>query len=221
VTSYHEYTDNDKLNALVDQLMVKDIALISDAGTPGISDPGYRLVKEAIARGIKIVPLPGANAVLSALITSGMPTDKFLFLGFLPRQQTARTAALQEVLMLPYTLVLYESPHRLRKLLTDLDGMMGNRTICIGRELTKMYEEFWRGTPSEGLAHFADGTIKGEVTVVIEGYSIEPTEWTEELLRTELGRLIESGLSKKDASAQLAKECGWRPKQLYKMTLSL
>ncbi len=217
--SFHEYSDNSKLDQLIERLTTQSVALITDAGTPGISDPGYRLVQAAIAAGHTIVPIPGANAVTAALVASGLPTDNFLFLGFLPKQQQARQNALQEVASLPYTLVLYESPHRLLKLLGAVLSVLGDRQVCVARELTKLHEELFRGTVTDAILHFDEKGVRGEITVVIAGQEKTAVSWTEATIQTALRERLAEGQSRKEAAAQLADLSGWRKRDIYRLSL--
>ena len=221
LTSYHEYTKPERIEQLVTQLANEDVALVSDAGMPGLSDPGYRLVQAAIEQGIKVVPIPGPSAAVSALISSGLPTDSFLFLGFLPRQKKARRSALTEVAALPYTLVLYEAPHRLLALLADIGDILGARQVVIGRELTKLYEEIWRGTVLEAADYFGQDKVRGEVTVVIAGAEESRLMWDEDAVRAAILAAIQKGASRKDAAAQIAEQSGWRKRDVYNLTLSV
>lgn len=165
--SYHSHSGKHKENQILDILLEgKSVALISDAGTPGISDPAYALVKEVIKNGIKIVPIPGASAVLSALVTSGLHMHNFLYLGFLPLKK-GRQTLLKQLQTCPYTMVIYESPHRILKTLTDLQTYLGNRQISVGRELTKLHEEILRTDLETALQHFKKTAPKGEFTLVI------------------------------------------------------
>ena len=220
LTSYHEHTKQGKIAELVRKLESMDMALVSDAGMPGLSDPGYRLVRAAIDAGIPITPIPGPSAAVTALVSSGLPTDSFLFLGFLPRQQTARRKALDAVKLLPYTLVLYESPHRLADLLADVAQTLSEREVCVGRELTKMYEELWRGSASAAQTYFASAKVRGEVTVVVSG-AAETVSWDEAMVRQALAEHIESGSSRKDATAAVTKMSGWRKRAVYKIAMSI
>ncbi len=220
LTSFHDYSDDGKVHYLVERLATEDVALISDAGTPGISDPGFRLVQAAAAAGHTIVPIPGANAAISALVASGLPTDKFFFLGFLPHKQKGRRDALQAVADLPVSLVVYESPKRLAKLLADVEAVLGNRPICIARELTKLHEEFWRGSVKDSAEFLSQHpTIRGEITVIIGGASHDEAIWDEAAVRTELNRLLASGLSRSKAAAQIASQSSWKKGQIYDLDL--
>jgi len=219
--SYHEFSDQDRINELVERLGSEDLALVSDAGTPSLSDPGYRLVQATIAAGHRIVPIPGATAMIAALASSGLPTDRFLFLGFLPRQSRARRTALQAVASLPYTLVLYEAPHRLNKLLADIVSILGDRQLCVARELTKIYEETWRGSAKEAVSKYQQGRVRGEITVVIAGASPDEEKWTQAELMSELETLLARGESSKAAAESLAHLSGWKKRDIYRLALQL
>jgi 16S rRNA (cytidine1402-2'-O)-methyltransferase len=221
MTSFHEYTDPERIAALVEKMQAEDVALVSDAGTPGLSDPGFRLVQAAIEAGIQVVSVPGPSAVIAALVSSGLPTDSFLFLGFLPRQQKARRAALGAVAQLPYTLVVYESPHRLTDLLSDARDILGDRRLTVARELTKMYEEIWRGTLAQAVARYQPGDIRGEITVVIAGAAPERARWTEDDVRRELRELLAAGTSTNAAASELTEHSGWKKREIYRLALQL
>jgi 16S rRNA (cytidine1402-2'-O)-methyltransferase len=170
IISYHDFNKDKKASVLIEQLKSgKSVAVISDAGTPGISDPGYLLVKLAIQENIKVVPIPGASAFLSALVVSGLPTDKFVFEGFLSPKSGKRRKRLEELQEEKRTLILYESPHRFAKTLADISEILGQRKIVIARELTKKFEEIIRGTPDEIIQSFGERKIKGELVILIEG----------------------------------------------------
>jgi 16S rRNA (cytidine1402-2'-O)-methyltransferase len=219
--SYHDFSNEARLAELINRLQSADVALVSDAGMPGLSDPGYRLVQAAHEAGIAVSPIPGPSAAITALVSSGLPTDSFLFLGFLPRQGAARRAALEKVRQLPYTLVVYEAPHRLLKLLADVESVLGNRLLVVARELTKLYEELWRGTAAEAQRHFGQDRIRGEITVVIAGASAAVKVWDEAAVREALAEAIAAGQSRKVAAATVAARSGWRKKELYELSLNL
>jgi len=167
VTSYHEHSSRAKLEYLLGYLGKDDVALISEAGMPGLSDPGYELIVAAIARRIQVVPIPGASAVVTALVVSGLPTEQFVFVGFLPRRKGQRQRLLQSVADEPRTVVAFEAPHRLAEALEDVQEILGDRSICVCRELTKIHEEVFRGRVSQAREHFVEA--RGEFTLVIEG----------------------------------------------------
>ena len=165
--SFHSHSPESQLNKLAGMLADgKNLALISDAGMPGISDPGFRLIAEAIRRGASITVIPGPSAVINAVVASGLPAHRFLYLGFLPLKK-GRKKLLESLTAQPYTLILYEAPHRLLRTLKELRFALGNRQIAICREMTKMFEEFFRGSFDEAIAHFEKKAVRGEFTVVI------------------------------------------------------
>jgi len=167
LTSYHEHSKRAKLDYLLDYLEKEDLALVSEAGMPGLSDPGYELIVAAIERGISVVPIPGASAVITALVVSGLPTDQFLYVGFLPRRKGQRQRLLSSIVDEPRTIVAFETPHRLRETLGDIEEILGDRRISVCRELTKVHEEIFRGRVSQAREHFVEP--RGEFSLVIEG----------------------------------------------------
>ncbi|MEJ5309045.1 MAG: 16S rRNA (cytidine(1402)-2'-O)-methyltransferase [Anaerolineae bacterium] len=215
VTSFFEGNERYKLNAILDALAAGDVALISEAGMPGISDPGYPLIQATIAHGIPVVPIPGPSAHTAALVVSGLPTDSFCFLGFLPRKKSEREARLAEVAALRATLVCYEAPHRLRATLEALHAILGNRAIALCRELTKHYEEVWRGDVAGALAHIAETPPRGEYTLVIAGAPEDVTRWGTEEVRMALAERIAAGLSRSQAAREVAALSGWSRRDIY------
>lgn len=167
LTSYHEHSKRAKLDYLLGYLEKEDLALVSEAGTPGLSDPGYDLVVAAIEGGMSVVPVPGPSAMITALVVSGLPTDQFVYVGFLPRRKGQRQRLLSSVSDEPRTIVAFETPHRLRGALTDIEEILGDRRVSICRELTKVHEEVFRGRVSQAREHFAEP--RGEFSLVIEG----------------------------------------------------
>jgi 16S rRNA (cytidine1402-2'-O)-methyltransferase len=167
LTSYHEHSKRAKLDYLLGHLEKEDLALVSEAGMPGLSDPGYDLIVTAIDRGISVVPVPGPSAVITALVISGLPTDQFVYVGFLPRRKGQRQRLLSSVSNEPRTIVAFEAPHRLREALTDIEEILGDRRVSVCRELTKVHEEVFRCRVSEAREHFAQP--RGEFSLVIEG----------------------------------------------------
>jgi 16S rRNA (cytidine1402-2'-O)-methyltransferase len=167
LTSYHEHSKRAKLDYLLDYLETEDLALVSEAGTPGLSDPGYELIVAAIERGISILPVPGASAVITALVVSGLPTDQFLYVGFLPRRKGQRQRLLSSIVDEPRTIVALETPHRFKEALSDIEEILGDRRLSVCRELTKVHEEIFRGRVSEAREHFVEP--RGEFSLVVEG----------------------------------------------------
>lgn len=168
-TSYHKFNVKEKTKHIIGQLQAgKTISLVSDAGMPGISDPGEELVKEAIENKIEVIPIPGASAAITALSVSGLSTKRFVFEGFLPREGKNRRRVLRELVGEERTIVFYESPHRLIKSLNDMLAVLGDRKICVAREMTKKFEEVFRGTIKEAIEHFSAKEVLGEITVIIE-----------------------------------------------------
>ena len=167
VTSYHDYSKRAKLDYLLSQLEEEDVALVSEAGMPGISDPGYELIGAAIDRGISVVPVPGASAVITALAVSGLPTDQFLYLGFLPRRHGQRQRLLASIVDETRTIVAFETRHRLKEALSDIEEVLGDRRLVVCRELTKIHEEVIRSRVSQAREYFTNP--RGEFTLVIEG----------------------------------------------------
>lgn len=217
LTSYHEHNKLTKLDAIFDALASGDVALISDAGTPGISDPGYELIREAIARDFRVEPLPGANALLPALVGSGLPTDQFKFVGFLPRKQQARAQVLHELAGEQGTIICYESPNRLVDTLHAILDTLGDRPVCVSRELSKHFEEFQRGTARQVLAHYEDNPPRGEITLLIGGQPQDDTLWDEDRVRQALRVRLEAGESLSHAAKAVAAESGWQKRDVYRL----
>jgi len=221
--SYHEHNRNERLPELLSQLSEgKAIALVTDAGMPGISDPGYELVKACIEAGISVVPVPGATAGITALSAAGLPTDRFVFEGFLPASGQDREKRLEVLPAESRTLIFYESPHRLRETLQDLaDCLGGYRPIVLARELTKLHEEFWRGTIKEAIAHYTQLEPKGEFTLVVAGEQLGVPVLSEDALKEELQQIMAQGISRSQAARQLAQLTKLPRRQLYQLALSL
>ena len=221
LTSYHEHNERDKARMLVERLKSgADIALVSDAGTPAISDPGYRIVIEAIRAGIKVLPLPGAAALTTALCASGLPTDRFLFEGFLPAKSRERKGKLQSLRAETATLVFYEAPHRLLNTLGDLLNILGDLEIAIARELTKVHEEFVRGTLSEVIDALADRDIKGEIVLIVQGATGE-AQVSEADLQAMIRQLVGGGMGVKEIAELLGERYGLAKKEVYRLALDL
>lgn len=221
--SYHDHNRRGRLPELLERLeQGKTIALVTDAGMPGISDPGYELVKACADRGITVIPIPGASAVVTALSAAGLATDRFVFEGFLPTKGQERQERLEALCNEPRTIVFYEAPHRLRQTLEILSENFGSdRLIVLARELTKLHEQFWRGKLSEALIYYQDREPQGEFTLVVEGYQSPQVQLSESALKSELQQLINQGLSRSQASRQLAQQTALSRRQLYQIALMI
>jgi len=215
LTSYHEHNERAKAGQLVARLeRGQSIALVSDAGTPAISDPGYRLIIEAIRMRIPVVPIPGPSALIAALSASGLPTDGFNFRGFLPSRKRERRSKLQELRGDRYSIVVYETPHRLKESLDDIREILGDRGMVLAREVSKVHEEFLRGRISEVIAEVSQRQIRGEVTLVIEGCSVSDPP-SEDVLSEEIARLIADGMRVKEVAEVLGEKYGYSKRQIY------
>jgi len=223
VLSYHEHNERERAAELVRRLISgEDVALISDAGTPALSDPGFPLVREALLAGLSVVAVPGPSAALAALAVAGLPTDRFVFLGFLPRRSGERVRALGAVRMLPWTLVIFEAPHRIAAVLQDLLTVLGDRRVAVARELTKRFEEVFRGTLSQALAHLAAHPPRGEFTLVVEGAAgASPAVPNPEAARSRMRALLRSGRSPKDAVAEVMRTAGLARREAYRLLLEV
>lgn len=221
--SYHAHNQAQRTPELVIQLQAgESMALISDAGMPGISDPGHLLTLACIAVGIPVVPIPGATAAITALVGSGFATDRFVFEGFLPSPATARQESLTRLQIEPRTLIFYEAPHRLTATLTAMiEAWGGERSVCVARELTKLHEEFWRGSLQLALTYFQAHPPRGEITLVVAGSVPLDLPVSEADLRRELQDLIKAGVSRSQASRQLAQQLGRDRRELYRLALTL
>lgn len=219
--SYHEHNEQARADELVQRLAAgESIAIVSDAGTPGISDPAYRIVLAAIERGIAVVPIPGAVALIAGLVASGLPTDSFLFAGFLPAKKMARRGRLEALKAERATLVFYEAPHRIRETLCDALEVFGDRQASLARELTKLHEQFLRGTLPELIAHFDEHQPRGEMTLVIAGNADDNLPLVESgSIGEQIERLILDGVSRSDAIKQAAKSRGLTKREAYQMLL--
>jgi len=222
VTSYFEHNKIHKLDVILKALSEGDVALVSDAGTPAINDPGYELVKAALASNFDVRPVPGPSAPLAALTASGLPTDSFLYLGYLPHKASERRKAVGQVSNLPYTLIFLESPYRIIESLEDLFSVLGDRQICVAREMTKLFEEFWRGSISGALEHFKSQSPRGEFTLVIEGKGRQEIEkWPEEKLLKAIKKGLKKDKSAKELAAELAEQSGWAKREVYSLINSI
>jgi 16S rRNA (cytidine1402-2'-O)-methyltransferase len=216
LVSYFEHNKLSRLEHILGRLSTGDVALVSDAGTPALNDPGYELVKAAVQAGHRVSPIPGPASPVAALVSSGLPTDAFLYLGYLPRKKSERQAALKQVADLRYTLVYLETPHRLSEALSDMHEVLGDRQASLARELTKLHEEIWRGTLSEARKHFKEP--RGEFVLVVSGKESEQLQrWTPEHLRNVVRKRLAGGKTLTEVAAQLSGESGWARRDIYKL----
>ena len=218
LTSYFEHNKLNKVDFILEKLSQGDVALVSDAGTPAINDPGYELVKAALAWNFDVRPVPGPSSPIAALTVSGLPTDSFLYLGYLPSKSSDRRKALTQSADQPHTLIFLESPHRIEDSLEDILSTLGNRRICVAREMTKLYEEYWRGEVSGAFEYFGSKEARGEFTLVIEGKKKEESgRWTEEGLLEAIKKQLGGDKSTKEISAELAETSGWNKRDVYNL----
>jgi 16S rRNA (cytidine1402-2'-O)-methyltransferase len=216
LVSYHDFNELERAKELADRLKTGESgALVSDAGMPLVSDPGYRLVRAAIEAGIDVRPVPGASATVTALAASGLPTDSFHFLGFLPAKSGQRANLLESLKSEKATLIFYEAPHRILEALADIERVMGPRPVVVAREMTKIHEEFLRGTAGQILDQMRNrDSVRGEITLLIgkSNRPVAPTEPMEKSMANQIG----SGLSRMDAMKAIARERGISKREVYK-----
>jgi len=219
MTSYHEHNKWTKLEYILNCLEDGDVALVSNAGMPGMSDPGYELIVTASRKGVPIVPIPGPSVVTTALVISGLPTDKFIYLGFLPRKSNSRRRLLKSVTGQDGTIIALESPYRIPAALNDILLVLGDRRIAICRELTKIHEEVFRGKISQAIEHFTEP--RGEFTLVIEGKRVEDKPQLTPDIERQLRHMRQSGLPAKEAITKVAGDTGLHRKELYQAWLAM
>jgi 16S rRNA (cytidine1402-2'-O)-methyltransferase len=218
ITSYFEHNKLNKLDYILEKLSTGDVALVSDAGTPAINDPGYELVQAALDSNHDVKPVPGPSAPITALTVSGLPTDSFLYLGYLPHKTSERHRRLEEVESQPYTLVFLESPYRVVEALEDILLVLGDRRLCVAREMTKMFEEYWRGNVSRAVQYFKSQPARGEFTLVVDGKKQdENLKWSEDQLQKAIENELKNEKSAKEISIALAKQSGWNKKDVYRL----
>jgi 16S rRNA (cytidine1402-2'-O)-methyltransferase len=221
LTSYHEHNERRKTQVLIERLRRgANIALVTDAGTPVISDPGYRLVTAAIDAAIKVTPIPGASAVMAVVAASGLPPDRFGFEGFLPSSKKERRARLLALKDDTRTLVFYEAPHRIKESLSDLGEILGDRDVVVAREVTKLHEEFRRGSASELAAQLGNQEVRGEITLAVSGSS-GAAAVSQATLESEIRRLRGAGMHVKAIAGSLAQQYGCSKKSVYRLALEL
>jgi len=218
LTSYYEHNKQSKLPLLLENLQRHDVALVSEAGTPGVSDPGYEIVVAAIQQGIPVVPVPGPSAIIAALVVSGLPTNRFVYLGFLPRKRSERVRVLTSFEGERHTLVAFEAPHRLVESLMDVASVLGDRRIAVVREATKIHEEVFRGKITEAMAHFS--SPRGEYTLVIDGKGEPEKPEPPSDLEGQIRRLQTQQVTAKQAMDILART-GLSRKELYRLWLRI
>ncbi len=215
--SYHEHNKLTRLEQVLEALAHGDVALVSDAGTPGLSDPGYELVRAALGAGHAVTPVPGPSAPTAALVASGLATDAFVFLGYLPRRRQERRQTIEALAAERRTVVAFEAPHRLAESLTDLESVLGpQRPVAVCREMTKLHEEILRGTIAEVRRQFEGRPARGEITLVIGGAG-EVGRWVEAAVKAALHEKRAAGLSRSEAARQVAAASGWERRQVYRL----
>jgi 16S rRNA (cytidine1402-2'-O)-methyltransferase len=215
--SYYEHNKAMRQEQILAALAEGDVALVSEAGTPLLSDPGYELVQAVIEQNFKVVAIPGPSALTTALPVSGLPTDRFLFIGFLPRKAGERRRRLIEIQAQRATLVFFEVPHRLRDALVDMIDILGaDRAIAVCREMTKLYEEIWRGTLAEARQEWMQRDPQGEFTLVVAGAAPEPG-WDQSMVEDALAEALAAGTSVKDAVRAVTKRSGWPKRDVYSL----
>jgi 16S rRNA (cytidine1402-2'-O)-methyltransferase len=228
MTSYHEFNKYDKARILVDRMLAGEtVALVTDAGTPGISDPGEELVKQCVEAGIEVISVPGPAACINALIISGLPTRRFVFEAFLPADKKERTAVLEELKRETRTMIIYEAPHRLIKTLTELQDVLdGDRPVAVCKELTKKHEQVYRGTLQSAIEYYTANEPKGEYVMVIKGIDREQLiseakeEWLKLTVEEHMEYYMKQGIEKKEAMKLVAKDRGVSKRDIYNMTIN-
>jgi 16S rRNA (cytidine1402-2'-O)-methyltransferase len=220
--SYHEHNEQERSRQLIELLRAgSDVAVVSDAGTPSISDPGFRLVRAAIENEIAVVPVPGPSALISALIAAGLPTDEFFFAGFLPARTNARRTRLSGLRSVPGTLIFYEAPHRLAETLKDAYEVLGEREAVVARELTKLHEEIRRGRLSELAEHYSNEEPRGEIVLLIDRTVLETTDQTDsQSISSLIDQLEGDGLDHRAALKKAARELGLSRAEAYRRLMA-
>jgi len=228
IISYQDYSSDAKTRRIIDEIKNgRDAALVSEAGTPSIQDPGYKIIRDCIQEGIKVSAIPGPSAAISALIVSGLPTDSFLFLGFPPKKNSKLIEKLQSLKYLPYTLIFYESPLRIISLLKMLADKIGDRNCCIAREMTKLYEETIRGSIKEVSNELvkrqeSGRKLKGEIVLVVQGYSQKLiTDYSTTEIINEFRQLVSSNISSREALKILRSRYDIDRNRLYEITTKI
>ncbi len=218
--SYHEHSSPERLERVLDALDSGDVAQVTDAGSPTVSDPGSSLVEAAVSRGHNVVAVPGPSAITTALSISGMPGDRFTFLGFLPRKGSERRSVLSAAANETGTLVAFETPQRVLSALEDIGSALGERRIAVCREMTKLHEEVFRGTASEAIQYFSGGRIRGEIVLVIEGAPEQTTEVSDETIAESIAHLGRDGLSGRSLVEAVVDATGAQRRRVYRLVTS-
>jgi 16S rRNA (cytidine1402-2'-O)-methyltransferase len=214
--SYFEHNKLSRVGPILRELDEGDVALVSDAGTPGLNDPGYELVRAVLEAGHEVSVIPGAASPVAALVCSGLATDAFLYLGYLPRKPAERTSRLRQVSELPFTLILLEAPHRLAATLSDLVEILGDREMAVARELTKMHEEVWRGKVREAIQHFH--SPRGEFVLIVHGKAAGTRpRWSEDKVKREIRKRSAAGQVPTALAAEVSDESGWDRREIYRL----
>jgi 16S rRNA (cytidine1402-2'-O)-methyltransferase len=217
--SYHEHSKPTRIDQLLAELETGDVALVSDAGTPGLSDPGFRLVRAALDAGHTISPIPGPSAPIAALVVSGLPADSYIYVGYLPRRAPERRSLLESLAGERRTLILFEVPHRLQSALEDMISVFGaERPAAVCRELTKVHEEVLRGSLQKIRDHFAEVEPRGEFTLVIGG-APKGGRWAMDKVREEAAHRLSGGISPSQAAREIALESGWPRREVYQLIM--
>jgi 16S rRNA (cytidine1402-2'-O)-methyltransferase len=221
--SCHEHNERQQVPQLIEKLSAgQSIALVTDAGMPGISDPGFLMVAACVTAGITVVPIPGVTAVITGLSASGLASDRFVFEGFLPVKGIDRQQRLSAIKSETRTIVFYEAPHRLRRTLADLaEQLEPQRQVVLARELTKMHEEFWRGSLEGAIEHHQAKEPQGEYVIIVAGADFSTPQWSDDLIKTELTQLLAQGISRSDASKQLAALTAVNKRHIYQLSFQI
>jgi 16S rRNA (cytidine1402-2'-O)-methyltransferase len=219
--SYHEHNEQQRSEQLIDMLKQGlNVAVVSDAGTPAISDPGFRIVRAAIEHGLTVIPVPGPSALLAALIAAGLPPDEFFFAGFLPSRTTARRSRLNELRSVPGTLIFYEAPHRLAETLQDSYELLGEREAVVARELTKLHEEIRRGLLSKLAEHYQQEKVRGEIVVLIDRNVIAEAMTSDVSIAALVDQLERAGMDHRTALKKAARELGLSRAEAYRKLIA-
>ena len=221
LVAYHEHNEEKQVNRLIARIKKgDDLALVSDAGSPGISDPGFLLVRKALERDVQVEALPGATAFVPVLTASGLASDKFVFVGFLPKKMKVLDELMDQVRDLPMSLVVYESPYRAGETLKTLLSKLGDRRACVGREISKKFETYYRGELSQLVEVFTQDQLAGELVIIVEGKN-EPDVWSEEKIMKEIETRLEKGVAVKQIAKDLVPVVGRRKSELYNLGIKV